>query len=72
MKVYLEGKITRVVSFEDASSKTVVSINDYINAMKAYGQKKSQTVRSSRRYLRSLGMDIKKNGGIVIKHTIAK
>lgn len=47
--------------------KTRITDIPYIELKKnmaAYGKKQSSSVRTSRRYLRSVGMDIKRNGTI--------
>lgn len=59
-------KIKRIVVWDEESSETTVSIEEYISQMREYGVKKAQTVRSARHYLRSLGLQIDKMGRIVI------
>lgn len=60
-----QTKIRRAVVWDAESSETAVSISDYISEMKVYGMKKAKTTRSARHYLRSLGLELDKNGQIV-------
>lgn len=55
-------KILRTISWDGSSSQTTISINEYLSEMKQYGLKKAKTTRSSRKYLRSLGLNIDKKG----------
>lgn len=43
---------------------TDIPYNELKKNMAAYGKKQSASVRTSRRYLRSVGMNIKRNGTI--------
>ena len=59
-------KVRRSITWEGDSTETTISFEEYISKMKEYGASKAKTVRTSRRYLRSLGMEIDNNGRILI------
>ncbi len=42
-----------------------IYIEEYMEAIKEYGEKTSKTVRSSRRFLRSVGLNIDNRGNII-------
>lgn len=48
---------------------TDVPVDELQRMMAEYGHQKSKTVRSSRKYLRSIGMVIKSDGTVVISHS---
>lgn len=48
---------------------TDVPVDELQRMMGEYGRQKSKTVRSSRKYLRSIGMVIKSDGTVVISHS---
>jgi len=60
-------KIRRVITWDGKSTKEAVHIEEYISEMRKYGAQKAKTVRSARHYLRSLGLEIDRNGVIMIK-----
>lgn len=67
MKQVRQCKIQRTISWEGNSTSTTISISDYLLEMRRFGQLQSRTTASSRKYLRSLGMEIDKKGYIVVK-----
>lgn len=60
-------RIRRTITWEGESTQTTVSFEEYLSLMKEYGASKSKTVRSSRMYLRSLGLVLDKEGRIIEK-----
>lgn len=60
-------KITmcRTIVWEGESSQTTITIDDYIQEMKEYGKQKSRSVRTARRYLRSLGLELNRDGEVI-------
>lgn len=59
----------RRITFTNESNENEISWEEYVENMKAYGKEISKTVRSSRKYLRSLGMNIDYKGNIVLRNT---
>lgn len=53
----------RKISWDNQPSTTYsINIQDYLNIIEKYGKEKSRTVRSSRKFLREIGMiDLKGN-----------
>jgi len=60
-------KIQRTIVWNESSSASTISIEDYFDLMKKYGQEKAKSVRSARKYLRSLGLVLNRDGEIVRK-----
>lgn len=60
-------KIQRTITWEGESTATTISIDDYLSLMKEFGKEKAKSVRSARRYLRSLGLILNRNGEIIGK-----
>ena len=60
-------KIQRTIVWNESSSATSISIEEYFDLMKKYGQEKAKSVRSARKYLRSLGLVLNRNGEIIGK-----
>ena len=58
----------RLLVFEGDSSDTTISFKDYISLMKEYGSAKARTVRTSRKYLRGLGLNIDKKGNFIVEN----
>ena len=48
---------------------TDVPVDELQRMMGEYGRQKSKTVRSSRKYLRSIGMVIKTDGTVITSHS---
>lgn len=48
---------------------TDVPVDELKRMMAEYGRQKSKTVRSSRKYLRSIGMVIKTDGTVITSHS---
>ena len=61
------GKIGRAITWNGESSISVVNIKEYMTLMKAYGRDKAKSVRSARKYLRSLGLVLNREGEIIGK-----
>lgn len=61
------SRIKRTITWDGKSTTTTISIEDYIALMKEYGKEKAKSVRSARRYLRSLGLILNRNGEIIGK-----
>lgn len=61
------GKARRAITWNGESSKCVVDIKEYTDLMKAYGRDKAKSVRTARRYLRSLGLVLNREGEIIGK-----
>lgn len=59
--------IRRALTWDGNSTKTTISLEDYISKMKAYGALKAKNVRTSRNYLRSIGLNINTKGEILAK-----
>lgn len=57
----------RTITWDEESTMSVVNIEDYIALMKIYGRNKAKSVRSARRYLRSLGLILNRAGEIIGK-----
>lgn len=49
------------ISLPNGTTKTLTK-EEYLSMMKEYGAKRSRTVRTSRKYLRSLGIVLDRNG----------
>lgn len=62
-------KVRRYITWEGGSTDTAISIEEYISMMKEYGASKAKSVRTSRRYLRSLGMEIDRRGRVIVEKT---
>ena len=60
-------KIQRTIVWNESSSATTISIEEYFDLMKKYGQEKAKSVRSARKYLRSSGLVLNRNGEIIGK-----
>ena len=60
-------KIQRTITWEENSSATSISFKEYIQKMKQFGEEKAKTTRTSRRYLRSLGLELDRNGFVINK-----
>lgn len=58
----------RLLVFDGNSSDSTISFKDYVSLMKQYGSAKARTVRTSRKYLRSLGLNIDKKGNFVVEN----
>ena len=58
-------RIVRTISWEGETNELQVSIRDYEVLMKEYGEKKAKTIRTSRKYLRSLGLEVNRYGEIL-------
>lgn len=65
MATQRKTRIFRTIVFEGETSKTTITIEDYIREMKSYGQEKSRTTRTARKYLRSLGLELDTNGEVI-------
>lgn len=57
--------IFKSIVSDGISSQTTITIDDYIVEMKKYGQQKSRTTRSARSYLRSLGLELSRDGKVI-------
>lgn len=60
-------KIRRSLTWYGKSTETTVSFSEYISLMKEYGASKAKSVRTSRKYLRSLGLEIDNTGHLIIE-----
>lgn len=58
-------KSNRPIIWNGISTENAVSYADYFSQMKAYGAQKARSVRTSRKYLRSLGLQIDHKGMFV-------
>jgi CTP synthase (UTP-ammonia lyase) len=56
-----ETILRRITWQEGPSSETTIDFEDYLKLIKSYGEKKSKTTRSSRKYLREIGLIDKNN-----------
>lgn len=65
MATQRKTRIFRTIVLDGESSKTTITMADYVREMKAYGQAKSRTTRTARRYLRSLGLELSDNGEVI-------
>ncbi len=62
-----KGRTERTITWNEKSSMSVVNIEDYIALMKRYGRDKAKSVRSARKYLRSVGLILNREGEIIGK-----
>lgn len=57
--------VSRQLTWTGESTESTISYKEMLLMMKKYGAEKAKTVRSSRKYLRSLGLVLNRNGEII-------
>lgn len=64
----MKNKFRRILTWKNCNNEDeTISIDEYLSEMKKYGNEKSKTRRSARKYLRTLGLILNKNGNIIGK-----